>query len=693
MVDPLRKILKPIKDLHNIRGIQLPIGLEFLQLVVTGPPGAGKSYYIEQIHGWPNEGYLDLTRKKWWNDKSLLYRPREVHLGLPFRDHSEALSVFDKEWLESDTPPILDPSRILIPPEKEIFLQSNWRGRYIFEFLIPPPAVTFNQRKERQSQGYFPVDENLSMDMVKQQTAVYQAVALYLHRAGLNVYIRQGLDNTPMWIAEKGISNVPRWTLIKKPDRPSLKTRAGWKWFFLRRYPIHWLSLTDKEQELTKPCRIAHDGKRFEVVIGSQRLLFQPEIPLGVKKKCVQKNWLINTELTCSTKQVCGFARIRVGETVIIGKENQEYDALFKFSPKVAHRHVSVTNQKGDLLISPLTIDRPVKIARFDNLDYRERMQTTRYNSIRQLQNMFGRPLNKLPRAKALETLKEVNSILLKEPHRPLDLEGLPGGLVELPAKSTPVIVGDLHAQIDNLLIVLSKNCLLDCLRLKTATLIILGDAVHSEISGEMEDSTNSILIMDLLFQLKLKFPSQFFYIRGNHDSFSPSISKNGILQGVLLKETLLKLRGAEYVQEMEIFYDRLPYTIMSDNFLACHAGPPRTKTSLEEIINIRTTPELANELITSRIQRTHYLGGYSKKDVKQFRKSLNLKNKIPFIVGHTPLDPFGSVWLNAGSIKNHHIIYSAHTDGPSLFIGLENDLIPISFPSEPLSKLINEIK
>ncbi len=692
MVDPLKKILKPIRELQNIRGVELPIGLEFLQLIVTGPPGAGKSYYIEQIHGWPNEGYLDLTKEKWWKDKSLLYRPREIHLGLPFNNYSEALTVFDKEWLESTPPPLLEPGRILIPPITELFLQSNWRNRYIFEFLIPPPATTFRQRKNRQSQGYFPVDENLSMKMVEQQTAVYQAVALYLHRAGLNVYIRHSIDTPPMWIAEKGIPSVPRWTLNKKPDRPSLKTPAGLKWLFLRRYPTHWLSPTNKEHKLTKACRIAHDGKRFEMIIGSQQLFFHPEIPLGVKKNSVQKNWLINTEQGCSTKQIGGFARIRVEETVIIGRENKPYNALLKFSHKIAQRHVSVTNRKGDLIITPLDIDHPVKIARFDNLDYRERMQTTRYNSLLQIQKLFGKPLNILPPGRALEILKSVNSTLLTEPHRPLNDHGMAGGLVEFSKKSTPVIVGDLHAQIDNLLIILSKSCLLDCLRLKTATLIILGDAVHSEISNEMEDSTSSVLMMDLLFQLKLQFPANFFYIRGNHDSFSSTISKNGILQGVLFKEKLFELRGPEYVREMEIFYDRLPLVIMSKHFLACHAGPPRTKTSREDIINIGANPERANELITSRIQRTHYLGGYSKGDVKQFRKCLKLSKKTPFIVGHTPLDPFGSVWINAGGIKNHHIIYSAHTEGPALFIGLDDDLIPISFPAEPLLKLINNL-
>ena len=65
---------------------------------------------------------------------------------------------------------------------------------------------------------------------------------------------------------------------------------------------------------------------------------------------------------------------------------------------------------------------------------------------------------------------------------------------------------------------------------------------------------------------------------------------------------------------------------------------------------------------------------------------------KTVLIVGHTPLDPFGSVWKNVGTIKNHHIIYSAHTEGPSLFIELDNNLIPVSFPAEPLTKLINKL-
>jgi hypothetical protein len=692
MADPLKKILEPIKELQNIRGIELPIGLEFLQLVVTGPPGAGKSYYIEQIRGWPNEGYLDLTQKGWWKDQSLIYRPREVHLGLPFHGYKESLTVFDKECVHSSIPLELEHSRIIIPPPKKNFLQTNWQDRYIFEFLIPSPSTIYQQRLDRQSQGYFPVDDKLTLEMVKQQVAVYREVALYLHRAGINVYIRKSLDKPPMRIAEKGVANVPRWTLDRKPGRPSLKSKAGWKWLLRRRYPIQWLTLDSKPQPLNRAGRIAHDGKCFELIVGDAHLRFQPEIALGIKIKATHKNWIINTKQGCSSRNIQGFIRIRVDETIVIGQTNDEFNELFHFNDSVGKRHVSVTNRRGDLIITPLIPEMETKIVRLDDLDYRERLERGRHIALLDIRQIYGQKLEHLPPGKALKTIRKMNVLLQKEPFRPLNTNGESGGLVEISGKATPVIVGDLHGQVDNLLKILSENCLLDCLRMKTANLIILADAIHSENVDEMDKFETSMLIMDLIFQLKLKFPENVFYLRGNHDSFDPEINKNGFLQGVLFKETLLRHRGPEYVQEMEICYDRLPYIICSDTFIACHAGPPRNGVTKEDLINIVNNKKLAKELTNNRLERTNYPAGYSKRDVKKLRKCLELP-KTRFIVGHTPMDPFGSFWLNAGAINHHHIIYSAHTEGPSIFVWTGTRIMPISFPAEPLTELINDLR
>jgi hypothetical protein len=268
--------------------------------------------------------------------------------------------------------------------------------------------------------------------------------------------------------------------------------------------------------------------------------------------------------------------------------------------------------------------------------------------------------------------------------------DGKPGGIVDLQQRALPVIVGDLHAQVDNLLKILSENCLLGCLRNKSATLVLLGDAVHSENLAEMEDMDSSILMMDLIFTLKLRFPENFFYLRGNHDSFDPDISKGGISQGVLMRDRLSRLRGEIYALEMERYYGLLPYIIKSPYFYACHAAPPRSTATLDDLVHITEHPSLMHEITRNRLQRSHYLSGYNKSDIKRFRKTLGIPKGLPLVVSHTPLDPFGSVWKNVGAIKNHHIIYSAHQQGPTILQPINKELIPLSYPAEPLSKLIN---
>ncbi len=692
MEDLLKKILVPIKNTHVIRGVTMPIGLEYLQLVVTGPPGAGKSYYINQIGGWPNEGYIDLTRKGWWRDQTLTYRPREVHLGMPFTNHPEALTVFDKEWLEASPPPVLDFKRVRIPPSGDRFFQTNWRHRYIFEFLLPDAALIFERRKARQNQGYFPVDTALTEEMVIKQILAYQEIALYMHRAGMNIYLRKGLEDRPMRIAEKGVAAVPRWAISSKPPRPSLKTIAGWKQLF-GFHQSNWFTITNDVQRIKGINRIAHDGKTFEMLLGDQRLCFHPEIPLGVKRTSMQKNWIINTPQACSTIAPCGFVRIKVGETVILGRSNTEYHDILEFSKKVAKRHVTITNHKGDLTITPLEEDIGVKLVRFDDLDYRERVAENRHKAFISLRQLFGGSIEMLEPELALDRIRKVNALMESEPLRPLTRDGKPGGIVDLEQKAVPVIVGDLHAMVDNFLKILSENCLLGCLRSKSVTLVLLGDSTHSENMDEMEDMDDSILMMDLIFTLKLRFPENFFYIRGNHDSFDQNISKNGISQGLLMQERLQELRGDEYVMEMENYFRQLPYIVKSPYFYATHAGPPRLAASYEDLVHINENPELMREVTTNRLQRPNYLSGYNKSDIKKFRKALGINKGTAFVVGHTPLDPFGSIWKNVGAIKNHHIIYSAHQQGPTILQQIKNELIPLSYPAEPLRKLINGLE
>jgi hypothetical protein len=204
MSERLKLELVPVEELQRIKGVTFPAGVKFRQLVVTGPPGSGKTRLINKVGGWPEEGYIDLTLKNWWRAQSLTFRPREVHLGFPFVGCDKALTVFDKEWLEAPSPPRLDLSRIVLPPARARFLAVKWRQRFVFEFLIPPPEAILNWRLERSRREAHPVDQGVTLEQVEKQVAVYREAALFFHRSGMLTYVRDEFDGVPKNIVDKG---------------------------------------------------------------------------------------------------------------------------------------------------------------------------------------------------------------------------------------------------------------------------------------------------------------------------------------------------------------------------------------------------------------------------------------------------------------------------------------------------------
>lgn len=196
--------LVPVPELQSIKGIAFPAGMRFRQLLVTGPPGSGKTWLVTKVGGWPEEGYIDLTFKNWWRAQSLSLRPREVNLGLPFVGHQEALTVFDNEWLKSPVPSKLDHSRIILPPKKSHFFSVNWRQRFVFEFSIPSPDAILEGRLERSHREVHPVDEGVSLEEVEKQVAVYWEVALHFHQSGMMMYVRDEFNGVPKTIVDRG---------------------------------------------------------------------------------------------------------------------------------------------------------------------------------------------------------------------------------------------------------------------------------------------------------------------------------------------------------------------------------------------------------------------------------------------------------------------------------------------------------
>ncbi len=185
-------------DIQLIKGIRFPKEYRFRQFIVTGPPGCGKTTLINKIGGWPNEGYVDLTLKNWWRAQALTYRPQEVHLGFPFVGFKDALTVFDKEWLEADPAPELDTGRIVFPPAgKRFFFSKDWRKPFVFEFLMPPSENVLAWRLVRWRHGFYPVDKDLTLVQVERQVEVYRRAAEFFFRSGMQVYLREEYDGPP----------------------------------------------------------------------------------------------------------------------------------------------------------------------------------------------------------------------------------------------------------------------------------------------------------------------------------------------------------------------------------------------------------------------------------------------------------------------------------------------------------------
>jgi len=191
----MRLNTREIDDLTKIKGIPFPRKVAFSQIIVTGPPGSGKTHFVSHLGGWPQEGYLDLALPRWWQHAVLTFRPREVHLGFPFEAFKSGQAVFDKEWMQAPT--AVDTSRIHLPPHKEWFFQADWYKRFYFDFLLPSPDAIFKMRSRRAIKGNHPVDLYLQQEQVEKQLKAYEDIALFFHLNGLHVAVRTSYGGEP----------------------------------------------------------------------------------------------------------------------------------------------------------------------------------------------------------------------------------------------------------------------------------------------------------------------------------------------------------------------------------------------------------------------------------------------------------------------------------------------------------------
>jgi hypothetical protein len=436
-------------------------------------------------------------------------------------------------------------------------------------------------------------------------------------------------------------------------------------------------------KSLGVPC----SGDAYAIEMGRQVLHVCPELPLAGGAAGPPAYRLFDPE-----RQAHGIyqaLRLEPGASVAIEHRQAGQRLLFSEPRDAFRRHLQITHRGDELLfrdpISELGTYLSVLPPERGGVAFRDE----RLRRLDRVADLFGGPLQPLSPAAALAQIRDVNSRLIDDPWRRKDALGNAGAVVELPPQPAPIIVGDLHARVDNLLTVLTENAFLDALEAGEAVLVLLGDLIHSEEDGELEDMAASVLMMDLVLALKRNWPDRVVLLMGNHESFSPDVMKGGVPQSVLWERCLREMRGDEYVQEMALFYRGSPLVALSADFLACHAGPPRRAVGLDALIEAREQPALVHELTWNRLKTRHWPGGYTRGDVKRFRKSLGLDDHLPFIVAHYPQSRDATVWLDAGDIPQHHIIYSARTDRVGLFTRVEGQLIAQIYPSERLQDVL----
>jgi len=387
---------------------------------------------------------------------------------------------------------------------------------------------------------------------------------------------------------------------------------------------------------------------------------------------------------------ISGFLRLSSGDHLILGREEEQQRAVFGYPDDVPRRALSVTHDGGALLFKGLDAAGAIRLERLTGKGVRKRIRNRRLEKLREIREIFGGPIRLLTPDEALSDLLQVNEILEKEPHRPRNEQGMPGGVVSLPKKMIPIILGDLHAQVDNLLTLLSHNEFLEMMGDGKAAMVLLGDAVHSEMDGELEEMETSLLIMDVILRLKLWFPQQVFYVRGNHDSFSEEIGKAGVPQGLLWARALTEKRGKAYKDAMGRFYELLPYVVLSKDYVACHAAPPKGKVTMDMLVNVHSYPSLMEELTCNRVYQPNRPAGYTKGDVKRFRNTLKLKSDAELFVGHTPLTRHDTLWLNVAGIEHHDVVFSGNIPWIGVVTRVDGQMVPLRYRHEPLTGVIN---
>jgi len=258
-----------------------------------------------------------------------------------------------------------------------------------------------------------------------------------------------------------------------------------------------------------------------------------------------------------------------------------------------------------------------------------------------------------LPKERALKQINEFNSAVRVGKYQ----QGAVVDLRGIPADKEVILVGDLHARLDNLKKALNQNGNLKKIQKGEAVLVILGDAVHSETNLREMDS--SIEIMQFIMDLKIDNPDSVYYLLGNHDYLSGNFSKGFVVQGLVYRNKMEELYGKEFVMLYEDFIKASPLMVIGKGFVGVHGGPIKG-VSLGQIQKVDVADESNSIVKQAEWGRCKdERAGYDENDVQKFLENMGQAGGL-LIVGHSP-HLISSGRFFARLFDKHYVIFAGY--------------------------------
>ncbi len=190
----------------------------------------------------------------------------------------------------------------------------------------------------------------------------------------------------------------------------------------------------------------------LELRLGPQTLqIYEEPLLASPQSRETHSTRLMLFDPTQYDSHISGTLFLSEGERIRIGR-GVEDRLITPRLPRGILSRLEIVYEKETLLLVDLDSPTGTEITRLRGPENTMRLVSRRKDSLKLVRRAFGGPLQIISPGEALETVRKVNRVLEETPNRPRDDRGRPGALVELAAGTVPILVGDLHGNVDNLL-------------------------------------------------------------------------------------------------------------------------------------------------------------------------------------------------------------------------------------------------